>query len=226
MQIKRLVVLAIIASFLPLSSPVAYSYDDDYDNGYAYNDDGVYYDGNGGQYYSEDGYRQPHYYQHKKQGHWYVASSKNYKKKNRKYSSGGSMPSQIPAPGQKVIIVNPNIHAWGAYSPDGTLLRSGLATAGNSWCPDIHRSCRTRAGTFRIFSLGGPGCKSSKYPLPRGGAPMPYCMFFNGNQGLHGSHEVVAANVSHGCVRLRVDDAAWIRYNFANIGTKVIVKPY
>jgi len=55
---------------------------------------------------------------------------------------------------------------------------------------------------------------------------MPYCMFFNGKQGLHGSNQVVRGNVSHGCVRLHVGDAKWIRFNFATIGTKVIVKPY
>lgn len=126
---------------------------------------------------------------------------------------------------EKVIVVDPKVHAWGAYS-GGILIRAGLATAGNSWCPDIQRSCRTKAGTFRIQSLGSRGCKSSIYPLPRGGAPMPYCMFFNKNQGLHGSYDVVEGNVSHGCVRMRVDDAEWVRFNFATVGTKVIVRPY
>jgi lipoprotein-anchoring transpeptidase ErfK/SrfK len=55
---------------------------------------------------------------------------------------------------------------------------------------------------------------------------MPYCMFFNGNQGLHGSYNVVDGNASHGCVRMTVSDAEWVRFNFANIGTKVIVRPY
>lgn len=137
-----------------------------------------------------------------------------------------SMPSQIRAPGEKVIIIDPNVHAFGAYSADGELLRSGLVTAGGKYCPDIHRSCRTRAGSFRIYSLGSSSCKSHKYPLPRGGAPMPYCMFFNGKQGLHGSNEVVRGNISHGCVRMHVSDAKWIRFNFAEPGTKVIVRPY
>lgn len=136
------------------------------------------------------------------------------------------MPSSINAYGEKVIVVNPNVHAWGAYDSSGSLVRGGLATAGGDWCPDINRRCHTRSGSFRIQSLGSVSCKSHIYPLPRGGAPMPYCMFFNGNQGLHGSYEVVDGNVSHGCVRLHVDDAEWIRFNFASIGTKVIVKSY
>lgn len=140
----------------------------------------------------------------------------------------------ISPPGERLIIVDPNAHEWGAYDANGYLIRSGMATAGNKWCRDLHRPCKTKAGTFRIYSLGSAGCKSSKFPLPRGGAPMPYCMFFNGGQALHGSYEVVAANVSHGCVRLNVQDAKWIRFNFVEWpnedngfrGTKVIVRPY
>jgi lipoprotein-anchoring transpeptidase ErfK/SrfK len=136
------------------------------------------------------------------------------------------LPSTLDTNGQKTILIDPNTHAWGAYSADGSLVRAGLVTAGASYCPDVGRACKTKAGTFRIQSLGSPACKSSKYPVGKGGAPMPYCMFFNGHQGLHGSYEVVEANLSHGCVRLKVPDAEWIRYNFANIGTRVVVKPY
>lgn len=138
----------------------------------------------------------------------------------------GRMPAQIAPHGEKVIIINPRLHAWGAYDASGNLIRSGTATSGANYCKDVRRGCRTSVGTFRIFSLGSAGCKSSKYPLPRGGAPMPYCMFFNKNQALHGSNQVANANLSHGCVRLHVGDAKWLRFNFANIGTKVIVKPY
>jgi hypothetical protein len=137
-----------------------------------------------------------------------------------------SLPEQINPPGEKLIIVDPNVHAWGAYNAGGKLLRSGLATAGSNWCRDLHRPCRTKSGTFRIYSLGSSGCKSHIFPLPRGGAPMPYCMFFNRNQALHGSYEVVRGNISHGCVRLHVDDARWLRFNFAEPGTKVIIRPY
>lgn len=144
------------------------------------------------------------------------------------------MPALIEPPGEKLIVVNPNVHAWGAYLPDGRLVRSGMATAGSNWCRDLHRACRTKAGSFRIYSLGSSGCKSRKFPLPRGGAPMPYCMFFNGGQALHGSYEVVAANASHGCVRLHVDDAEWLRFEFVDgpneynnyQGTRVIIKAY
>ncbi len=145
---------------------------------------------------------------------------------HHRHSGFSEPPSHISPPMEKVIIVDPRAHNFGAYDASGTLLRSGVATAGSDWCRDLHRRCHTRSGTFRIYTLGSPSCISHKFPLPRGGAPMPYCMFFNGGQGLHGSYEVVAGNISHGCVRLHVDDARWIRYNFATIGTKVIVKSY
>lgn len=127
---------------------------------------------------------------------------------------------------EKVIIVNPRRHVWGAYSREGMLLHSGIATSGSTWCADLGRSCRTKVGTFRINSLGARNCKSSRYPLGRGGALMPYCMYFNGNQGIHGSYEVSEANRSHGCVRVTVKDAEWLRFNFASIGTKVIIMNY
>lgn len=128
--------------------------------------------------------------------------------------------------GEKVIVVDPRSHSFRAYSASGEVVLSGVATSGSGWCKDLKRPCRTKSGVFRIYSLGGPGCKSGKFPLPRGGAPMPYCMFFNGGQGLHGSYQVVKGNVSHGCVRVTVSNARWLRYNFVEHGTKVIVKSY
>jgi hypothetical protein len=146
----------------------------------------------------------------------------------------GAASGQISPPGEKVIIINPRTHVFGAYTASGKLVLSGTATAGAYYCPDISRGCKTRAGSFRIYTLGSASCKSSKYPLPKGGAPMPYCMFFNGHQGIHGSHQVVKGNISHGCVRVTVSNAAWLRYNFVEgphagngyRGTRVIVLPY
>jgi hypothetical protein len=144
------------------------------------------------------------------------------------------LPQQITAPGEKLILVDPSIHAWGAYTADGRLIRSGLASAGRNYCADIRRPCRTKTGQFRIYYLGDKSCYSTRFPIPHGGAPMPYCMYFNGNQALHGSYELGYANLSHGCVRLRVSDAEWIRYQFVEQpnsdnryrGTLVIVRPY
>lgn len=145
-----------------------------------------------------------------------------------------ALPTSINPPGEKLILVDPRIHAWGAYTADGILVRSGLASAGRDWCADIKKPCRTRTGSFRIYHLGDASCISTRFPIPHGGAPMPYCMYFNGFQALHGSYQLGYANLSHGCVRMRVSDAKWLRYNFIDEpnawnsyqGTLVVIRPY
>lgn len=144
-------------------------------------------------------------------------------------------PLSVPAPGEKVVIVDPNQHAWGAYDADGSLVRWGPASTGADYCKDIDDECRTHAGSFRIYSLGSSDCYSRKFPLPDGGAPMPYCMYFENGQALHGEpNGLPGYNASHGCVRMYVNDAEWLRYDFAEgpnsgnqyRGTRVIVKRY
>jgi|GEM_PF-1134625 len=146
----------------------------------------------------------------------------------RDFDYNARVPQNISAPGEKVVVIDPRAHVWAAYDAAGHLVRAGIATAGRDWCPDIGRRCHTKTGIFRVQSLGSPQCRSRTYPLPRGGAPMPYCMFFHQGQALHGApdHAVGDANLSHGCVRLHNSDAQWLRYNFVTVGTKVIVKPY
>lgn len=152
----------------------------------------------------------------------YVSASRSAKKSTVR----SRLPNTISPPGERVVVVDPRVHRWGAYNAQGNLIREGMTSAGSNWCKDLRRSCRTSVGTFRILSLGDRSCFSRKFPLGRGGAPMPYCMFFNRTQALHGSNQVAEANLSHGCVRLKVSDAEWLRYNFVRIGTKVIIKPY
>jgi L,D-transpeptidase ErfK/SrfK len=144
------------------------------------------------------------------------------------------LPEHIKPPAEKLIVVDPSEHVWGAYSPKGKLIRWGIATAGADYCADLNTACRTKSGSFRIHSLGNGNCVSSKFPLPGGGAPMPYCMYFNGSQALHGSNDVEYDNVSHGCIRVHIDDAEWLRYHFVegpNLlngyrGTKMLIKSY
>lgn len=137
-----------------------------------------------------------------------------------------SLPPAISPPGERMVLVDPRSNEWGAYTADGRLLREGMASVGKNWCPDIQSPCRTHVGTFRVFALGGAGCYSARFPVPNGGAPMPYCMYFSGDQALHGSYEVADAHLSHGCVRMHVGDAEWLRYNFVSYGTLVRVLPY
>ncbi len=135
-------------------------------------------------------------------------------------------PQQIQPPGRKMIYVslNPSVLAFAAYNAQGNLEYWGPVSGGQGWCPDVNRSCNTSTGKFAIYHKKGSWCKSSKYPVGRGGAPMPYCMFFNGGFALHGSYEVPGYNASHGCVRLFIPDAKWLNEEFAgNDNVPVIV---
>lgn len=125
--------------------------------------------------------------------------------------------------GQKLIIINLTKQAFGAYDPNGNLIHWGPVSGGKGYCPDVHRKCTTVTGSFRIESKKGSDCISSKYPVEtRGGAKMPYCMFFYKGYALHGS-SLPGYNASHGCIRLFNEDAQWLNLNFANVGTRVLV---
>ncbi len=131
---------------------------------------------------------------------------------------------QISAPGEKVIFVSLKELAFGAYDSGGNLEYWGPVSGGRGYCPDVGRGCHTPRGVFTIYQKGSSGCVSSKFPIGRGGAPMPYCMFFHGGMALHGSPEVPGYNASHGCVRLFVNDARWLNQNFTyNERVRVIV---
>lgn len=132
----------------------------------------------------------------------------------------------IHSPGRRVIIIDPKRLAWGAYDASGCLVNWGPISAGRAYCPDTHRRGKTPIGTFSVCSKHGVGCVSKKFPIGRGGAPMPYCMFFRGGYAMHGSSFLPGFNASHGCVRLFTSDARWLNQSFATVGTKVIVYNY
>jgi lipoprotein-anchoring transpeptidase ErfK/SrfK len=81
----------------------------------------------------------------------------------------------------------------------------------------------TVVGLFRIWTklkwddMAGPG-----YYLP----DVPYTMYFYKGYALHGTywHSNFGTPMSHGCVNLRTEDAAWL-FEFASIGTLVNVHP-
>jgi len=124
------------------------------------------------------------------------------------------------------FVFNPNTLTWKAINENGKVVRSGRGSGGRRYCPDIGRSCKTPSGVYSIISKGGSGCRSSRYPVGKGGAPMPYCMFFSKYYAIHGSYDVPNHNASHGCVRVRPSDASWLSRNFIHVGTKVIIKSY
>jgi len=126
-------------------------------------------------------------------------------------------PHHVDGDGTNFVQVNLGKLAWGAYDADGNLVNWGPASGGKSYCPDIHRGCRTPAGSYTVFDKQGPDCISHVFPIPHGGAPMPYCMHFHGGYALHGSPTVPGFNASHGCVRLFVEDAEWLNHEFVEL---------
>lgn len=135
-------------------------------------------------------------------------------------------PKRITAPKRSTVYVDQKRLAWGAYSDSGKLLKWGPMSGGKRYCSDIKEKCHTPAGKFTIFRKEGAECKSSTFPIEKkgGGAPMPYCVFFNGGIAFHGSSTVPGYNASHGCVRMYTEDARWLNTNFVEMGkTRVLV---
>ena len=120
-----------------------------------------------------------------------------------------------PTPGDKTIIISIKKLSFGAYDENGNLQYWGPVSTGRGYCPDMKgHSCHTARGQFTIYRKEGAHCVSTKFPVGRGGAPMPYCMFFKGGFAMHGSYEVPGYNDSHGCVRMFVNDAKWLNEDF------------
>ncbi len=125
----------------------------------------------------------------------------------------------------RTFVFDPRRLRWYAYE-GGRLIKSGRASGGAGYCADVKRRCRTPVGNFKVNRKGAASCKSSKFPLGRGGAPMPYCMFFYKGFAIHGSYDVPNQNVSHGCIRVEPAAASWLSKHFMRIGTRVKVRSY
>ncbi|MCB1827316.1 MAG: L,D-transpeptidase [Coxiellaceae bacterium] len=158
----------------------------------------------------------------------YGYSSNYFKYDSQKYREGGGtvFPRKIRPQPEKTFFFSPRYQAWAAYDRDGQRIGYGRANGGSDWCAELGRPCRTPRGEFRIRSKGSADCKSSKYPLPKGGAPMPFCMHFKGGYAVHGSPGISNTNSSHGCIRVYNQAAYWLSNYFLNVGTKVVVLPY
>lgn len=137
-----------------------------------------------------------------------------------------SHPMERPATGKPVFVYDPRKLSWAVYDGAGILVRTGPGSSGREYCPDLGRGCRTPSGTYHVYSKAGPYYRSKIFPRPRGGAPMPYAMFFRGGYAIHGSFDVPSFNASHGCIRILPEDAEWLSHNFLSYGSTVIVEPY
>jgi L,D-transpeptidase ErfK/SrfK len=136
------------------------------------------------------------------------------------------LPQVILPSARTTVLVDIDKAAFAAYDRAGYLVHWGPVSSAKGWCPDIEENCNTPRGTFSFYSKGGDGCYSSIFPIPDGGAPMPYCMYFYKGFALHAS-ELPGYNDSHGCVRLFFEDAQWLNQNFIELGrfgTKVVVQ--
>ncbi|OGV28814.1 MAG: endopeptidase IV [Legionellales bacterium RIFCSPHIGHO2_12_FULL_35_11] len=137
------------------------------------------------------------------------------------------------ADNEKQVIIDQDKLAWAAYDANGDLVKWGPIASGRTKCPDSANSCLTLTGTYRVFSKEDEKCKSDIFPIGRGGAKMPYCMFFHKGFAMHGSDDIPGYRASHGCVRMFSRDAKWLNHEFVEsgndsnnqVGTKVIVRP-
>lgn len=101
------------------------------------------------------------------------------------------------------------------YAYEGDVMVNSFIVSTGTWLTP------TVVGQYKIYvkyrsaKMSGPG-----YYLP----DVPYIMYFYQGYGLHGTywHNNFGTPMSHGCVNLRIDDAAWL-YNWASVGTVVNV---
>lgn len=142
-------------------------------------------------------------------------------------------PLRITPEGNKQVIVDQDKLAWAAYDADGHLIKWGPISSGSDKCSDSNNSCRTLTGIFYFFSKENEKCRSNVFPIGRGGAKMPYCMYFHKGFALHGSDDIPGYRASHGCIRMFTRDALWLNHEFVELGneknnymgTKVTVRP-
>lgn len=124
--------------------------------------------------------------------------------------SGVEIPEEV-GPGERWIDVDLSNQMVYAYEGE-ELLNSFLVSTG-TW---LHP---TLTGTFRVYvkyrytDMAGPG-----YYLPN----VPYTMYYDRGYGLHGTywHNNFGTPMSHGCINLRTEEAAWL-YEWASVGTIV-----
>jgi lipoprotein-anchoring transpeptidase ErfK/SrfK len=124
-----------------------------------------------------------------------------------------SAPGYASGNGERWIDVDLTNQAVYAYEGD-TIANSFIVSTGTWLTPTVTGQYKVYV-KYRSASMSGPG-----YYLP----DVPYIMYFYKSYGLHGTywHNNFGTPMSHGCVNLRTDDAAWL-YNWASIGTVVNV---
>lgn len=121
--------------------------------------------------------------------------------------------SYVSSGGERWIDVN--LSQQMVYAYEGNAVVNSFLVSTGTW------ETPTVTGRYHIYvklrytDMTGPG-----YYLPN----VPYTMYFYQGYGLHGTywHHNFGTPMSHGCVNLDTNDAAWL-YNWASVGTLVNV---
>ncbi|MGZ9221786.1 MAG: L,D-transpeptidase family protein [Anaerolineales bacterium] len=122
---------------------------------------------------------------------------------------------EFPSSGNGARWIDVDLTNQRVYAYEGDIIVNSFIVSTGTW------RTPTVTGKFKVYirlrsgSMRGPG-----YFLP----DVPYIMYFHGNYGLHGTywHSNFGTPMSHGCVNLSIDDAAWL-YNWSYMGTVVNV---
>ena len=122
---------------------------------------------------------------------------------------------EIASSGNGVRWIDVDLTNQRVYAYEGDIIVNSFIVSTGTW------RTPTVTGKFKVYirlrsgSMRGPG-----YFLP----DVPYIMYFHKSYGLHGTywHNNFGTPMSHGCVNLSIDDAAWL-YNWSYLGTVVNV---
>jgi lipoprotein-anchoring transpeptidase ErfK/SrfK len=122
-------------------------------------------------------------------------------------------PEEVVGNGDRWIDVDLTNQMVYAYEGD-VIINSFLVSTGTWLTPTVTGEYKIYV-KYRSASMSGPG-----YYLPN----VPYIMYFYKSYGLHGTywHNNFGTPMSHGCVNLRTDEAAWL-FDWASVGTVVNV---
>jgi lipoprotein-anchoring transpeptidase ErfK/SrfK len=122
-------------------------------------------------------------------------------------------PQEVIGNGERWIDVDLTNQMVYAYEGD-VMANSFLVSTGTWLTPTVTGEYKVYV-KYRSAPMTGPG-----YYLPN----VPYIMYFYKSYGLHGTywHNNFGTPMSHGCVNLRTDDAAWL-FDWASVGTVVNV---
>jgi lipoprotein-anchoring transpeptidase ErfK/SrfK len=101
------------------------------------------------------------------------------------------------------------------YAYEGDVMVNSFIVSTGTWLTPTVTGQYHIYVKYRSAKMSGPG-----YYLPN----VPYIMYFYKGYGLHGTywHNNFGTPMSHGCVNLRTDEAAWL-YDWASVGTLVNV---